>query len=105
MNNTQEVRVEECRKALESCPHDHGTVKAICRVCLGRDEFWASSWDNLGLILVNCPRYTGEICHGSVEVCPCLEDFSPETIAKAVENLRAESRDQQQDDAQEDSGR
>jgi integrase len=38
---TNESAVEECRRALEACPHDHGTVQAMCRVCLGYGGIFA----------------------------------------------------------------
>ena len=28
--------VEECMRALATCPHNHGTMRAMCRVCLDR---------------------------------------------------------------------
>ncbi len=30
--------VEKCRKALELCPHEKGTVNVMCRVCALRSE-------------------------------------------------------------------
>jgi hypothetical protein len=97
-NTTQDLRVEECRKALKSCPHDHGTVKAICRVCLDRQSFMAWANDDARFVIIDCPRCTSETGDNGGEVCPCLEDFGQEAIAKAIESLRA---DQQEDDAKE----
>jgi hypothetical protein len=96
--------VEECRKALESCPHDHGTVRAICRVCLGQQAIFAWDTDQEVFVSPDCPRCSGRTGDEGLEVCPCLEDFSPEMIAKAIEILRAESADHQDADVGDGGG-
>lgn len=84
---------EECRKALESCPHDHGTVRVMCRVCLGQYGVFAFDTDQNMFVLIDCPRCNGQTGDDGLEVCPCLEDFSPAMIAKAIETLRADRQD------------
>ena len=82
----EKTMVEECRKALESCPHEEGTVNVMCKVCLGTGSVFA--WDVFQdmFLVVDCTRCTGESRSGSVEVCPCLERFSKETIEQVIRN-------------------
>jgi hypothetical protein len=92
--NTNESAVEECRRALEACPHDHGTVQAMCRVCLGSVEIFLYDIDETKHVVIDWPRCTGESGYPDAEVCPCLESFHPETIDAAIKLLRGESSDQ-----------
>src|SRR5262249_48291193 len=96
--NAQYLRIEECRKALESCTHDHGTVRSVCSICLDRRSVSAWDCDDAVFVEIDCPRCGDEIADGGVEVCPCLEDFSSETIARAIGNLRAKSVDRHKQD-------
>ena len=83
-NETQKSGVEECRRALQSCPHNQGTVSAMCRICVGKGEVFV--WDIFmtEFLLVDCPR--GHVGAGSTVpgLCPCMEPFSTETIAEAA---------------------
>src|SRR5262245_47545962 len=97
-NNAQDLPIEECKKALESCPHDYGTVASVCRVCLDQLSIHAWDFDDPMFVEIDCPRCDGDTDESGVEVCPCLEGFSPQIIAQAIENLRAESTDQQEQD-------
>jgi hypothetical protein len=44
-NESNNATVEECWKALESCPHDKGTVSVMCRICLGSGVVFAYDLD------------------------------------------------------------
>jgi len=76
----------------------HG--KVICRVCLDREDFMAWSNAPAMFVIVDCPRCLREFNGDRAELCPCLEDFSPKTIAMAIDRLRAGSADRQEDNAQ-----
>ena len=58
--NPRNLRIEECRRALESCPHDQGTVRSVFRLCLGRQSLHA--WDTAKpmFVEIDCPGCSGE---------------------------------------------
>src|ERR1700686_5904288 len=75
--------VEECRKALELCPHEKGTVNVMCRVCLGTGDIFSWDLDSAQFLVIDCPRCSGG---QAVEVCPCLEGFDKNAIGQAIED-------------------
>ena len=50
----QNSLVEECRKALENCPHEQGTVTVMCRVCLGQGSVFAYDIDQAEYLSIDC---------------------------------------------------
>jgi hypothetical protein len=84
-NESNNATIEECRKALESCPHTKGTVSVTCRVCLGSGGIFAYDFDRGAFLSIDCPRCAERFGTGVPEVCPCLEPFDKETIAQVIE--------------------
>jgi hypothetical protein len=87
-NESNITTIEACRKALERCPHAKGTVSVTCRVCLGSGGVFAYDFDRGEFLSIDCPRCaerlgTGET--GVPEVCPCLEPFDKEIVARVIE--------------------
>jgi len=77
--------IEQCRKALESCPHDAGTVSVMCTLCLGDGTLFAWDVAYCKFLSVDCPRCDQAKDNDVPEVCPCLEHFSKEIIEHAIE--------------------
>ena len=77
--STYDSAVEQCQKALESCPHDHGTVRAMCRICLDIGEFFAFDIFSAEFTVVYCPRCLAQYNKTRDECADCgyesLEDF------------------------------
>jgi hypothetical protein len=71
----------------------------MCRVCLGHGEFFTFDTDDPAFLLVDCPRSCDGTGHKVAELCPCMENFGPNVIAKAVASLRAGSPEHPEDPA------
>jgi hypothetical protein len=83
---TQNSAVEECRKALEDCPHDRGTVAVMCRVCLGQGSVFAYDISQAEYLSIDCPRCNERTGIGVPELCPCMEGFGKDTIAQVIKS-------------------
>jgi hypothetical protein len=85
----QNSAIEECMRALKSCPHNHGTVRVMCRVCLDQGETFGYDMDQAKYVVIDCPRCTSESEFKGAELCQCMEEFHPETIAAAIRRQRS----------------
>ena len=92
----QDAGIEECTRALASCPHNHGTVRAMCRVCLDQGEKFGYDMDQAKYVVIDCPRCTSESEYKGAELCQCMEEFHPETIAAAIRRQRSGRVDRQE---------
>jgi hypothetical protein len=93
-NENNSETIGACWKALESCPHTEGTVHVMCRVCLGTGGVPAYDFDRGEFLSIDCPRCAERrgLRIGVPEVCPCLEPFATETIARVIELHRRPSK-------------
>jgi hypothetical protein len=57
----------------------------MCRVCLGSRGVFAYDFDRGEWLSIDCPRCADRWGIGVPEVCPCLEPFDKETIARVIE--------------------
>src|SRR5207302_10654236 len=72
VNETKSSLIEECRRALECCPHQSGTVGLMCTMHLKGIEFRAVMTDSPVKLL------------NQVKVCNCLKRFGKEAILRAI---------------------
>jgi hypothetical protein len=83
MATTRDLIVR-CKEALDSCPHQKGTVRVMCQICMGRGESFGYDMSLCGFVLVPCPRCKNKRRNRVLEPCPCLESFDEVTICQAV---------------------
>src|SRR5437763_760842 len=85
VNETKAALTEECRKALESCPHQRGTVNVMCYICRGHGDLfgWDHTWESF--LFVECPRCHETRNNNVPEVCPCLEHFGKDVLLQTIQ--------------------